>query len=447
MPAPTDGAIIPPAYWPERSAGLTENRKVYEMKRIGLAATGVVAALSLATACMPQQSTSSGEGSTDGPIKLGAAVSESGAYAVEGKSTKEGYELWAKTVNEQGGIDVGGTKRKVEIVYYDDQSKPETAIKLTQRLISEDEVDFLLGPYSSGLTIATSAIAAQYKKIMFAGGAAATSVFEQGNEYVFSPLSLTSEYTVSGLDALKAAGAKSVGILHSDDAPMTDVKDATVAHAEEIGLEVTSTQAVPVDANDIKGALGQIAATKPDVLVEAGTSVLGILTMRTLRTLNWAPEILMIQAPTETQFVEELGVDNTRGVMAPTQWVGSAGYEGDFFGTAADYRDLYVEEYGHEPSYLPASASAAALALQLAIEEAGTTDTEEVRQALVDLEVDTFYGPLDFTGPDDPSGLTGANLSREMLTIQLDEQGKQVVVAPEDAAEAEMVPFDPWSER
>lgn len=417
------------------------------MKQFALWGTAVLLTLTAATACVPESTSGSDSGDDEGPIKLGAAVSETGAYSVEGKSTKEGYELWAKQVNENGGIDVGGTKRKVEIVYYDDQSKPETAIKLTQRLISEDKVDFLLGPYSSGLTIATSAIAAQYEKIMFAGGAAATSVFEQGNEYVFSPLSLTSVYTDSGLDALKAAGAESVGVLHSDDAPMTDVQEATVEHAKEIGMEVTSVQAVPVDANDIKGALGQIAADDPDVLVEAGTSVLGVLTMRTLRTLNWAPEVLMIQAPTETQFVKALGVENTRGVMAPTQWIGSADFKGDVFGSAADYRDLYVDEYGHQPSYLPASASAAALSLQLAIEKAGTTETEEVRQALIDLDVDTFYGPINFTGPDDPSGLTGANLNRDMLTIQLNEQGKQVVVAPESAAEAEMVPFDPWSER
>ena len=419
------------------------------MRKKLLTALSVAVSLGLATACAPSSSGGGGEdaSSSDGPIKIGAAVSETGPYAVEGKSTKEGYELWAKKVNEEGGIDVGGTKREVEVVYYDDQSKPETAIKLTQRLISEDKVDFLFGPYSSGLTIATSAIAAQYKKIMFAGAAAGTSVFEQGNEYVFSPLALTSQYTVSGLDALKAAGAKTVGVLHSDDAPMTDIKDATEEYAEKIGMSVVSVQAVPVDAADIKGALGQIAAKKPDVLVEAGTSVLGVLTMKTLRTLGWAPQILMIQAPTETSFVEELGVENTRGVMAPTQWIGSANYKGEFFGTAADYRDLYVEEYGHEPSYLPAGASAAGVALQMAVEAAGTTETEAVKKELVDLDVETFFGPITFSAPDDPSGLVGANLPKEMLTIQLDEKGKQVVIAPEEAAKAKMVPFAPWSER
>lgn len=417
------------------------------MKQFALGVTGLLLTAAMTTACVPQSASESSSGSSSGPIKLGAAISETGAYSVEGKSTKEGYELWAKTVNADGGIDVGGTKRKVDIIYYDDQSSPETAIKLTQRLISQDKVDFLLGPYSSGLTIATSAIAAQYKKIMMAGGAAANSVFEQGNKYVFSPLSLTSQYTVSGLDALSKAGAKSVGILHSDDAPMTDVNDATVEHAKSLGMDVTSSQSVPVDATDIKGALGQIEATKPDVLVEAGTSVLGTLTMRTLRTLDWAPDILMIQAPTESSFVDELGVDNTRGVMAPTQWIGSVNYKGPVFGSAADYEKLYVDTYHHEPSYLPASSSAAVLALQLAIEKAGTTDTEAVRQALVDLDVDTFYGNLNFTGPGDPSGLTGANVDRKLLTIQLDDKGEQKVVAPPDAAETQMVPFAPWSQR
>ena len=76
-----------------------------------------------------------------------------------------------------------------------------------------------------------------------------------------------------------------------------------------------------------------------------------------------------------------------------------------------------------------------------------TLETDAVKEALVDLDVDTFFGPIDFSAPDDPSGLAGANLPKEMLTIQLDDKGKQVVVAPEEAAEAEMVPFAPWSER
>jgi branched-chain amino acid transport system substrate-binding protein len=382
-----------------------------------------------------------------GAITVGVAVSDTGVYSVEGASVRHGYELWESKVNDEGGIEVDGEKRPVDVIYYDDQSDPETAIKLTQRLISEDEVDFIFGPYSSGMTIATSAITKQYKTIMFAGGAAATSVFEQDNQYLFSPLSLTSKYTVSGLDLLKENGATSVGILHSDEAPMIDIKDATEAYAEELGLEVTSVQAVPGNSTDVKGALRQIKETDPDVLVEAGTSVLGVLTTRTLRDLNWAPETLMIQAPTENAFVDQLGQKVAEGIMAPTQWEPSVQFSDDYFGSAADYAKAYEEEFDETPSYLAAGATAAALSLQMAVETAGTTDTEKVREALVDMTADTFFGPIDYSAPGDDSGLVGANLTRDMLTLQINDRGQRVIVAPADAAGADHSPMKDWNAR
>lgn len=382
-----------------------------------------------------------------GPIKIGVAVSDTGVFSVEGASVRHGYEMWEDEVNDRGGIDVGGEKRPVDVIYYDDQSDPETAIKLTQRLISEDEVDFVFGPYSSGMTIATSAITEQYKTIMFAGGAAATSVFEQGNEYLFSPLSLTSKYTISGLDLLKENGATSVGILHSDEAPMIDVKDATEAYAKKIGLDVTSIQQVPANSTDVKGALRQIESTHPDVLVEAGTSVLGVLTTRTLRDLDWAPETLMIQAPTENAFVDQLGEKVAEGIMAPTQWEPSVTFKDDYFGSAADYAAAYEKKYDEQPSYLSAGATAAGLSLQMAVEEAGSVDTEDVRQALVDMKADTFFGPIDYSAPDDASGLAGANLARDMLTLQISPEGKRQIIAPADAANADFEPMKAWNAR
>jgi len=383
-----------------------------------------------------------------GPIKIGAAVSDTGKFAIEGHSTKHGYEMWADEVNAHGGIDVGGTKRKVQIIYYDDQSEPETAIKLIQRLISQDKVDFLFGPYSSGLTIATSAIAAKYKKIMFAGAAAANSVFNHKNKYVFSPLSLTSSYTTSGLEALKAKGVKTIAVMHSDDAPMTDIKNATVQQAEAMGMKVVSVQTVPADATDITGAMRQIQAQRPDAFVEAGTTLMGMLATRTMRNIGWAPTyVLMIQAPTEVTFVKELGAATAQGIMAPTQWVPTDNLKDKYFGTARDYFNAYVKKYGSNPSYLPAGASAAGLSLQLAIEKAGSTDTEKVRQALLGMKADTFYGPISYSGADDPSGLMGANVHRKMLTIQLDAKGNQIVVAPLDIAEAPIQPLKPWNAR
>ena len=418
------------------------------MNRLLSAASTAVFAGSLFLAAYAPNANSAESGGANMPIKIGAAVSDTGKFAIEGLSTKRGYEMWADEVNARGGIDVGGTKRKVQIIYYDDQSEPETAIKLIQRLVSQDKVDFLFGPYSSGLTIATSAIAAKYKKIMFAGAAAANSVFNHKNKYVFSPLSLTSSYTTSGLEALKAKGVKTIAVMHSDDAPMTDIKNATVKQAEAMGMKVLSVQTVPADATDITGAMRQIQEKHPDAFVEAGTTLMGMLATRTMRNIGWAPTyVLMIQAPTEVTFVKELGAATAQGIMAPTQWVPTDNLKDKYFGTARDYFNAYVKKYGSNPSYLPAGASAAGLSLQLAIEKAGSTDTEKVRQALLDMKVNTFYGPISYSGPNDPSGLMGANVHRKMLTIQLDAKGNQIVVAPLDIAEAPIQPLKPWNAR
>lgn len=408
-----------------------------------------IVASSIALGLLAAGQAHSQPGASSAPITIGAAVSETGNYAIDGKSTRRGYDMWADAVNARGGISVGGEKRKVKIIYYDDESDPETAVKLVQRLISEDKVDFLFGPYSSGLTIATSAIAAKYKKLMFAGAAAATSVFNHKNLYVFSPLSLTTKYNTSALEALKPLGVKTIGIIHTADAPMLDVKDATIKQSEALGMKVVSVQALPVNVTDVTGAMRQLQAKNPDAVFMASASTLtGILLMRTMRNIQWAPQyVSMIQAPTEVSFVKELGAKNTEGVMAPTQWMPNAAYKDRDFGTAQDYFDTFVKKYGEKPSYLPPGASAAGESLELAIEKAGSIDTEKVRQALLTLKADTIYGHISYSGPDDPSGLAGANLDRPMMTIQLDAEGKQVVVAPKDVAAAPLQKFRPWTAR
>ena len=93
-------------------------------------------------------------------IKIGAAVSETGRYTEEGRHTREGYLLWEDWVNnEYGGIDVGGDRYKVELIMYDDKGEADTTANLVEQLIDEDEVDFLLGPYSSTLTKPTIEVA------------------------------------------------------------------------------------------------------------------------------------------------------------------------------------------------------------------------------------------------------------------------------------------------
>ncbi|GAI82548.1 unnamed protein product, partial [marine sediment metagenome] len=121
-------------------------------------------------------------------IKIGAAVSLTGKMAYEGRLVKEGYEVWEDWVNNHGGITAGDKNYRVKMIYYDDESAPVRGAKLTEKLITQNKVDFLFGPFSSSITFATTAIGEKYGKITIAPEANATKIYERGYKYVFSVL-------------------------------------------------------------------------------------------------------------------------------------------------------------------------------------------------------------------------------------------------------------------
>ena len=90
-------------------------------------------------------------------IVLGSAISQTGKYAREGKFYVDAYGLTVDAVNKAGGVKVGGKPYKLVLKMYDDQSDPNLSVRLFTRLVTSDKVNFLLGPYSSGITIPASA--------------------------------------------------------------------------------------------------------------------------------------------------------------------------------------------------------------------------------------------------------------------------------------------------
>src|SRR5438270_12678437 len=133
------------------------------------------AALSLAAA------TGASAAGSDDAVILGAAVSLTGKYSVNGKNTKDGYDLAVERINEMGGVKAGGKSYKLKIVYYDDESTPARAAQLSERLINQDGVKFVLGAYGSGLTKAMAPITEKYRTPHVEGNAAARELFTQGD--------------------------------------------------------------------------------------------------------------------------------------------------------------------------------------------------------------------------------------------------------------------------
>ncbi|GMQ78321.1 MAG: amino acid ABC transporter substrate-binding protein [Anaerolineae bacterium] len=376
-----------------------------------------------------------------GTITLGAAVSETGKYAREGKDTRQGYNTWLKWVNDEyGGIKVGDDCYNVDIVFYDDEGDPDTAANLVERLITDDEVDFLLGPYSSGLTMSTSAIAEKYDIIMVEGNGASESIFERGFKNIFAVLTPAGNYTQSALKSLADKGSKTVVIAYEDTAFPTSVGQGAVKWAEEYGLEVLAVETYPKDVADVTAIMTKFRDLEPDVFVGGGHFNDALLFVNAAEELGFSPDAMVITVgPSNPDFAAEVG-SAANYILGPTQWEATMSWEDDYFGTPADFAQRYESLWGEPPTYQAAESTATALALQLAIEQAGSLEMGAVRQALFDLDEITFYGPINF---DD----TGKNAAKPMGTVQI-QDGVINVVAPSEAAVADLqFPMPPWEEK
>jgi len=375
-------------------------------------------------------------------LKIGAPLAATGADAREGALTKQGYDLWVETVNTRGGIKVGGTAYKAQILYYDDQSKPQISAELTDKLISQDHVSFLLGPYGSPATFADAAIAERYKIPMVESNGAARRIFQQGYKYIFGVLSPADEYASAMLKAAVSLRPRpeTVAILSADDLFSLEVANAAKDWAEHNNLKVLYFQKYPVNTPDLSAALTSIKSLHPDVLIGSGHLQESLLIMKQAQTLAVNAKFFgFTVGPTTPDFAKSLG-PTAEGVFASSQWTPDVKYSGPIFGSAQDWARLFQIRYGAVPDYHNAESSAGALTLQLAIEKAGSLDPQKVRDVLAALDVVTFYGRIKFNAE-------GLDVYKPMVAVQI-QHGKVATVWPAEIASAKAVyPTPPWNAR
>ena len=380
-------------------------------------------------------------GGGDKVITVGAAVSETGRYSAEGEHTRRGYEVWAEWVNDEyGGVKIGGDRYKVELIMYDDESDPEKTAQLVERLIDDDEVDFLLGPYSSTLNASAIAAAEPRGVVMVQGTGSSETLFSQGYRNMFAVHTPAGNYTQSALRRLADAGAKSVVIAHADALFPASVAEGAERWAAEYGMEVLAVEKYPQGVADVSAIVSKFEGLNPDVFVGGGYIADARLFVSTAKQLDFSPKAFVLTVgPTDPGFRADTGKDADY-LVGPTQWESSMSYRGDYFGSAADYAERFSAKYGAPPAYQSAAATAAALALHLAIEAAGSLDADPVRSALRGLDASTFFGRIVFDS-------TGKNATRPMGAIQI-QDGEVRVVAPADVAVADLrYPAPGWADR
>jgi branched-chain amino acid transport system substrate-binding protein len=392
-------------------------------------ATATLTALALASLMAPPTPTAQEQ-----VIRFGASLSLTGRFVDNARLTKDGYDFYAKHVNERGGIDVGGVKYKVEIKYYDDQSDTTTATKLIEKLITEDGVKFLLGPYSSTMTLPVTKVNERHRIPMVVAHAASTPIFEQGHKYLFGTLNTVDQYFENVLRMAVEATPRprSVAVVNENALfPQLSV-DAAVKVAQELGLQVVYNQKYPTGTKDLSSLLAVIRNAKPDILLASGYIGDMILLARQANDLGVKPPLFgMALGPTHPRFVESLG-KIAEGVVEPVQWAPNMPWKDEIFGwTAREYAELFKREYGYEPDYHPPQSTAALQVFHRAIQKAGSLDPEKVRAAIAATNIMTAYGPVKFDA-------RGVNVGKRMAVIQI-QDGRPMVVYPATGAERKLI--------
>jgi branched-chain amino acid transport system substrate-binding protein len=379
------------------------------------------------------------------PIRIGASLTQTGAVAAPGQGQLRGYQLCVKHMNEKGGV----LGRKLDLVLYDDGSDPATAVRLYEKLITQDKVDLVLGPYSSPITDAVANVTEKHKMPMLAPSAAATSIYRKGRKFIFSMIP-PSEVILEGLIDLAAKkGLKTVALINVDSLFGRAVIQGAIELAKKKGLQVVFVDAYPRGNTDFSTILTKVRAANPDVLGGATIFEDAVAITRQMKALNVNPRMVGLTVGVDLpKFYEVLGRD-AEFVYGVSTWVpelvdlragGLIPIARQYPG-AREFVESHRKEFpGADLSSFSAAGYGGCQILVEAIRRAGSLDSGKLREAILKMDHNTVFGGFRVDRD-------GVQVGHKMVMFQW-QDGKKVFVWPEELAPGKpRFPTPPWSQR
>ncbi|MCZ6860808.1 MAG: amino acid ABC transporter substrate-binding protein [Alphaproteobacteria bacterium] len=370
----------------------------------------------------------------DNTVLIGGAISMTGRYSEPAGRNLNSIKLWVEDVNKRGGL-LGHT---VEIKYLDDKSDKQTSIKLYEKLISDDKVDLVSSPYSSGITDAVANVTERFKMPMITFAAASSVIWEKGRRYIFNTIDYAENYQKGALFLAKEIGVKRIAIIGEDSLFPRMTRKGVEKWAEQLGLEIVLAENYGSrKQGDYTALLQKIKSKRAQAIFSNSYFADAASQIRTLREMDYN---LMIFASTVgpglPRFANDLG-PTAEYVLGFTQWEPipeKLGYPG-----MKEYIAGYTEKYGTPPNYHAGAAYGAMQVLEAAVIHAGSFDSEKIRDAYASIDVMTMFGRYKV----DEKGLS----SHKGMTFQI-QNGKRMIVWPKEQAQVEAIlPMPKWSER
>jgi branched-chain amino acid transport system substrate-binding protein len=379
------------------------------------------------------------------PMRIGASASKTGTYAALGQNQLRGYELCVKHTNDKGGL----LGRKLELVVDDDRSQPNDAVGIYERLITQEKVDLVLGPYGSPMTAPVSKVTRKHRMPMVAPTLGTTSVVKEGGGYIFQVYSPSEVYLEGFVELVVRQGLKTIGLIGEDSLfPQAALKGAAEL-ARKKGLQVVLTEAYPRGTTDFSAILSRVRAAAADALGAATFFEDAVAITRQLKQLDINAKMFGATVGVgQPEFYRQLE-RAAEFVYGPSQWEPEFVMirAGGLIPIARQYpgAQAFVEAHhrqypGADLSYQTAAGYAGCQVLTEAVKRAGSVDREKVREAIHKLDLNTVFGAFKV----DADGL---QIAHKMVTIQW-QDGKRVIVWPEELAPGKpRFPTPPWSQR
>ena len=366
-------------------------------------------------------------------VLIGGAISQTGRYAEPAGRQVNSTKLWVDDVNGRGGL----LGHKINMILLDDKSDTQTAIKLYEKLITEDKVDLLLAPYSSGITEAVANVNERYKMPFVAYGAASTPIWEKGRKYIFNIVDVAENYQKGAVHLAKQIGVKKAAVIGEDSLfPRQSAKGAK-EWAKKLGIEIVVEENYPLKQTDFTALLQKIRGSGAEAIFSNSYFADAAAQLRQLREQNINLKLFASTVgPGLPNFPEQLG-NTAEYVLGYSQWepvpqvLKHPGMK--------EFIEAYEKRYGEKPNYHAGNAYGALQVTEAALKKAGSFDNEKLRDALATIEVHSLFGhyKVDAKGMNNHEGLTFQIL-----------RGQRRIVWPEKWAQTKPeLPMPEWSKR
>ena len=400
------------------------------MRRLRWCAPALAAAALFVAGCGGSDSGGGDGGDSNKPIRIGASLPLTGDFSEPGKAAQQGYQVWQKMVNAQGGL----LGRKVQIIVRDDASDQNTVVADYNALISRQKVDMLLGTFSSLLNLPASTVAERNRMLYVEPAGGAPEIFDRGYKHLFFAQQATADHQGDVfadyiLSLPPAERPKTAAYPSLDDPFALPVLQGIREKFEKAGIKTVYTTKYASENTNFDSIANAVKSANPDVLMHGATFADGVNFVRALDKVGFSPKyFFQTSAPSFAgQYSKGVGVENTEGTFYAVSWDAKAQTPGN-----AAFVKQFNQMFGAgEPAEDAADAFAAAQVMQAAVKAVGGIDDQtKLADWIRGHSVNTILGPLTWDKTGAPQG--------QFLTGQW-QSGKSQIVLPKAAATSQTI--------